>query len=132
MPSTTCTRVRHPGMNPVLSHKGRPKAKVNYSGTSSCVAKTPRTEQCSRLTHAPSTGSSHQPLHDRAKVGVRSWMDSSSPNAAWDLTLLEQQPRMTMAKFAPPSHPVQCSAWVPSRLGVDALGIAQPTILLPL
>jgi hypothetical protein len=27
-------------------------------------------------------------------------MDSSSPNAAWDLTLLEQQPRMTMAKFA--------------------------------
>jgi hypothetical protein len=64
------------------------------------VAKTPRTEQCSRLTHAPSTGSSHQPLHDRAKVGVRSWMDSSSPNAAWDLTLLEQQPRMTMAKFA--------------------------------
>jgi hypothetical protein len=24
-------------------------------------------------------------------------MDSSSPNAAWDLTLLEQQPRMTMA-----------------------------------
>jgi hypothetical protein len=26
--------------------------------------------------------------------------DSSSPNAAWDLTFLEQQPRMIMAKFA--------------------------------
>jgi hypothetical protein len=64
------------------------------------VAKTPRTEQCGRLTHALSTGFSHQPLHDRAKVGVRSWMDSSSPSAAWDLTLLEQQPRMTMGKFA--------------------------------
>jgi hypothetical protein len=23
-------------------------------------------------------------------------MDSSNPNAAWDLTLLEQQPKMTM------------------------------------
>jgi hypothetical protein len=44
-----------------------------------------------------------QTLHDRAKVGVRSWMDNIiiiSAAPLMPIIALEQQPRMTMAKFA--------------------------------
>jgi hypothetical protein len=61
-------------------------------------------------------------------------MDSSSPNAAWDLTLLEQQPRMTVVINLALTHlPTLFNAVLgfPADLGLILLGIAQPTICYP-